>query len=222
MLHYTFVKKHIWLYVTRTLLFQTVPSVCVSDIKADWYIGSNSRGAKLCQWSKGNHQRLFSTHSTSGWRDLQGLIVHQLEAADILSLCFDCSLYCGLPAFPPKWHALTPDWRNLKVPRRSLGTHTHKTNTHKHKSSIDPKVNPWPWPPLPLQEQSPAGIHGKKKKHKKVGFKKKSGWVREWEIKTEEEKNDTKLIVLEWIKGDGRKTLHLELLIKVIPTGNLS
>lgn len=35
MLHYTFVKKHIWLYVTGTLLFKTVPSVCVCEIKAD-------------------------------------------------------------------------------------------------------------------------------------------------------------------------------------------
>lgn len=155
MLHYTFVKNTFG-YVTSTLLFKTVPSVCVCEIKADWFIGSNSRGVKLCQWSKGNHQRLFSTHSTAGWRDLKGLIVHQLEAAEILSLCFDCCLYWGLPAFPPKWHALTPDWGNLKVPQRSLGTHIHK-------SSIDPKVNPWPWPPLPLQEQSPAGIRGKTK-----------------------------------------------------------
>lgn len=152
-------QKHIWLYVTSTLLFKTVPSVC--EIKAEWYIGSNSRCVKLCQWSKGNHQRLFSVHSAAGWRDLQGLIVHQLEAAEMFFVLWATRL--------PTQVARTHTTGNLKVQQRSLGTHTHthKTNTHRHKSSIDPKVNPRPWPLLPLQEQSPAGIWGKKAKKKK-------------------------------------------------------
>lgn len=48
MLHYTFVKNTFG-YVTSTLLFKTVPSVCVCEIKADWFIGSNSWGVQLCQ-----------------------------------------------------------------------------------------------------------------------------------------------------------------------------
>lgn len=35
-------QKHIWLYVTGSLLFKTVPSLCVCEIKAEWCIGSNS------------------------------------------------------------------------------------------------------------------------------------------------------------------------------------
>lgn len=81
-------QKHIWLYVTSTLLFKTVPSACACDIKAVWDIGSDSQGGKLCQWSKWNRQRLISIHYTAGWWDLQGLIVHQLETAEILCLCF--------------------------------------------------------------------------------------------------------------------------------------
>lgn len=114
-------QKHIWLYVTSTLLFKTVPSVC--EIKAEWYIGSNSQCVKLCQWSKGNHQRLFSVHSAAGWRDLQGLIVHQLEAAEMFFVLWATRL--------PTQVARTHTTGNLKVQQRSLGTHTHthKTNT---------------------------------------------------------------------------------------------
>lgn len=154
-------QKHIWLYVTSTLFFKTVPSVCACNIKADWCIGSDSQGVKLCQWSKGNHQRLFSIHYTAGWRDLQGLIVHQLEAADILCLCSDCFVYCGLPSFPPKWHALTPDRGNLKVQQRSLGTHTTQTHTYTNhrstqKSTRDPDLL------YPSRNKLLAGICGKK------------------------------------------------------------
>lgn len=56
----------------------------VCEIKANRYIGSSSRSVKLCQWREENHQRQFPVRSTAGGRDLQGLIVHQLEAAEIL------------------------------------------------------------------------------------------------------------------------------------------
>lgn len=35
-------QKHIWLYVTGSLLFKTVPSLRVCEIKAERCIGSNS------------------------------------------------------------------------------------------------------------------------------------------------------------------------------------
>lgn len=196
--------------------------LCACEIKANRYIGSSSRSVKLCQWRKGNHQRLFSIHSTAGWRDLQGLIVHQLEAAEILCLCFDCSLYCGLPAFPPKWHAFTPQG-TLKYNGEALG-HTHTQDKHTHTQIID---RPQSQPVTPTSSTPPGTISCRicgnkkinKKNSRKLDLKKKSGW--ETEIKTEGKKWH-ELIVLEWIKGKGRKTLHLELRIKVIPTGNLS
>lgn len=128
MLHYTFVKNKFGCMSQAPCYKDSAKCLCACEIKANRYIGSSSRSVKLCQWRKGNHQRLFSIHSTAGWRDLQGLIVHQLEAAEILCLCFDCSLYCGLPAFPPKWHAFTPQG-TLKYNGEALG-HTHTRQTH--------------------------------------------------------------------------------------------
>lgn len=147
MLHYTFVKNKFGCMSQAPCYKDSAKCLCACEIKANRYIGSSSRSVKLCQWRKGNHQRLFSIHSTAGWRDLQGLIVHQLEAAEILCLCFDCSLYCGLPAFPPKWHAFTPQG-TLKYNREALGhTHTHTRQTHTYsnhrstpKSTRDPDL----------------------------------------------------------------------------------
>lgn len=109
-----------------------------------------------------------SIHSTAGWRDLQGLIVHQLEAAEIFCLCFNCSLYCGLPAFPPKWQALTPHRGNLKVQQTSLGTHIYTNHRSTPKSTRDPDLL-YPSRNNLLQESVET------KKYNKVGFKKKSG-----------------------------------------------
>lgn len=85
MLHYTFVKKNKFGGMSQVPCCKdSAKCLRVCEIKANRYIGSSSRSVKLCQWREENHQRLFPVRSTAGGRDLQGLIVHQLEAAEIL------------------------------------------------------------------------------------------------------------------------------------------
>lgn len=86
MLHYTFVENTFGCMSQAPCYFRLCQAPVPAKIKAVWCIGSNSWGVKLCQRSKGNHQRLFSVRSTAGWRDRQGLIVYQMEAEEILSL----------------------------------------------------------------------------------------------------------------------------------------
>lgn len=81
--------------------------------------------------------------------------MYQLEAEEILSLRFECSLYCGLPAFPPKWHTLTPDKGNLKVQQKKpWDTHTQIID--------QPQSQPMTLTFSPPTEKCPAGEKKKK------------------------------------------------------------
>lgn len=174
MLHYTFAENTFGYMSQAPCYFKTVPSVCAGKIKAVWCIGSNSWGVKLCQWSKGNHQRLFSARSTAGWRDRRGLIVYQTEAEDSRFVRY-FSLYSLLPAFPPKWRTLTRQ-RELKSSRK-------KKPWDKQHECTEILDEPPKTQPVTLTFSIPAGTSSCKKTYIKVGFKKRRQRTRERALK---------------------------------------
>lgn len=164
MLHYTFVKNKFGCMSQVPCYKDSAKCLHVCEIKANRHIGSESRSVKLCQWKKGTHQRLFSIHSTAGWRDLRGLIVHQLEAAEILFVLW---LFFVLWATRLPTHvACIHTTGNFKVQHRSLGTHTYTHHWSTPKSTHDPDLF-YPSRNNLLQE---SVDEKKKKKFSGVGF----------------------------------------------------
>lgn len=172
MLHYTFVKD-IWLYVTSTLFF--LRRCQVSEIKADWHTGSNSWLWNCVSEVKEITRGCFLLTPQLLDEIYEDLIVHQLEAAEILGLCFECSFVLWASRLPTQVARTHTRLRELKsTTEKPWDTHTHTNHRSTPKSTRDPDLL------YPLQEQSSAG------KRKKVGFEKKSGW--EKEIKTGKKK----------------------------------